>query len=97
MRKGIGYGPQPRSGQGGRARIGPQRAATCGSSLRHLIDSAIAALPARQRSFLLLMATGLHATEIGDYLGVAVNTVHVHLHRTRARLQKALDAEGRVT
>ncbi|MFJ9158571.1 RNA polymerase sigma factor [Streptomyces griseoviridis] len=60
----------------------------------HLIESAIAALPARQRSFLLLTATGLHATEIGDHLGVAVNTFHVHLHRTRARLQKALDAEG---
>ncbi|MCX5162573.1 LuxR C-terminal-related transcriptional regulator [Streptomyces sp. NBC_00053] len=63
-------------------------------NLMQLIESAIAALPARQRSFLLLTATGLHANEIGDHLGVAANTFHVHLHRARARLQKALEAEG---
>ncbi len=62
-------------------------------NLMQLIKSAVAGLPARQRSVLLLTATGLQANEIGGHLGVAASTVHVHLHRARVHLQKLLEAE----
>ncbi|MCX4821570.1 sigma-70 family RNA polymerase sigma factor [Streptomyces sp. NBC_01142] len=64
-------------------------------NLMELIKSAVARMPARQRSVLLLTATGHHADEIGDLLGVAASTVHVHLFRARARLQKSLAVEDR--
>jgi RNA polymerase sigma-70 factor (ECF subfamily) len=51
------------------------------------IRGAIAALPFRQRSVVLMRANGLGLREIADAMGVAEGTVKAHLHHARQKLE----------
>jgi RNA polymerase sigma-70 factor, ECF subfamily len=61
-------------------------------SLRHLLRTAIDALPARQREVVLLRdLEGLTSTEVCEVLAVTEANQRVLLHRGRAKLRQALE------
>ena len=61
--------------------------------LREAIDMAVAALPPRQRTILLLYdADGYSGAEIADLLGIAPETVRWHLHAARRAIRPALQS-----
>jgi RNA polymerase sigma factor (sigma-70 family) len=68
----------------------PEGAALAGE-LRERVESEIESLPERQRSVTVLFYMGEHShREIGDMLGVPVNTVKTRLHRARERLTEGM-------
>ena len=57
----------------------------------HDLDAALAVMPDRQRTALLLWAyQGLDAPEIGQVLGLSTNAAHQLLHRSKLGLKKQL-------
>ncbi|MDF4251356.1 RNA polymerase sigma factor [Streptomyces sp. WMMB303] len=60
-------------------------------AVRRELAAALAALPARHRDVLLLVAWGgLGYEEVAQALGIPVGTVRSRLHRARSRLREAL-------
>ncbi|OEU97233.1 RNA polymerase subunit sigma-70 [Streptomyces qinglanensis] len=60
-------------------------------AVRHELAAALAALSARHRDVLLLVAWGgLGYEEVAQALGIPVGTVRSRLHRARSRLREAL-------
>ncbi|HEY3266732.1 MAG TPA: sigma-70 family RNA polymerase sigma factor [Armatimonadota bacterium] len=70
---------------------GPEDAAQ-ESETRRLINAAIADLPEKYRSVMLLRhGRGMPLEEIAETLGIPLNTVKVHLHRAREQMRQRLD------
>ncbi|MFH1724039.1 MAG: sigma-70 family RNA polymerase sigma factor [Elusimicrobiota bacterium] len=65
-----------------------------GSSLREehgrAVRDAVAAMPLRQRTAVLLRSGGLDVSEVAEAMGLAEGTVKAHLHQARLRLEKVL-------
>lgn len=60
-----------------------------------LVDAALAALPERQRSAVLLrFVQGLSQDEVAQQLGCSRDTVHTHVTRALARLREVLRRQG---
>lgn len=66
------------------------------SELRHRVELAIEALPARQRAaFRLHDVEGFETHEVADMLGVSVGTVRANLHHARRALREKLEPFAR--
>lgn len=83
-REALMRGSQPAAPDAGVAR----------EQLRHLLEQAVAGLPASFRTvFVLREIEGLSVEEAAEALGIPAATVKTRLHRARARLQQALAPE----
>ncbi|MFH0516496.1 RNA polymerase sigma factor [Streptomyces sp. M41] len=87
--------PADRTADGPEAAV----AAGLGADAAHgTVAGALAALPARYRDVLLVIAWGeLDYAEAAQALGVPVGTVRSRLHRARTKLQKALGGPSGTT
>ncbi|MDQ0991635.1 RNA polymerase sigma factor (sigma-70 family) [Streptomyces sp. V3I7] len=66
--------------------------------MRRELAAALAALPARHRDVLLLVAWGgLGYEEVAQALGVPIGTVRSRLHRARSKLREALGGSDPTT
>ena len=62
-----------------------------GDELSHVVRSAVAALPQRDRELIVLIyLENRTASEVSALLGASRNTIDVRLHRARGRLRKML-------
>lgn len=72
----------------------PDRSAELGE-LRDRLLAALAALPERERTIVLLAdVEELSSGEVAEIMGIAAGTVRYHLHRARHRLRRILPATG---
>jgi RNA polymerase sigma-70 factor (ECF subfamily) len=72
--------------------------ATAASELEQRLERALAALPAASREVLLLVGVaGLEHVDAAAVCGITPEALRQRLHRARAMLAKALDADARIT
>jgi RNA polymerase sigma-70 factor, ECF subfamily len=65
------------------------------AALRGRLQTALATLPERQRTIVLLSdMEGMNSSEIADILDVSAGTVRWHLHQARQALRETLGAQG---
>ena len=61
---------------------------------RHLIDTALAALPTQQREIMLLFhQQNWPIARIAEHLGMPQGTIKSHLHRGRNRMRRSIEAD----
>ncbi|MEU7407706.1 sigma-70 family RNA polymerase sigma factor, partial [Streptomyces sp. NPDC044948] len=82
---------RPGAADRGRGRGGRASDRVVARAVRRELAAALAALPARHRDVLLLVAWGdLGYGEAAQALGIPVGTVRSRLHRARSKLREAL-------